>query len=402
MQVLLAHPGTQHSKHLAKQLYKAGVLYRFYTCLAISSNSISGKLLKLLPSFFYNKISNRIIEEIPSFKIRNFAKLELLTFNTKPNTVEQDKKLYERNKMFQQMIPDAEIRKADIVIGFDTSSWILAERCKNLGVHFILDVSIGHPVTKENIYQKLSQQYPEWKEQIISKEKKHIAEEASEMQLSDIIIVPGNFVKDTLLENGIETGKIKINQFGTNTKDFRNDITKKDKIKKIRFLFMGAFTARKGLPFLLDAWAEMNPMNAELVIAGYGNLPENVKLPTNVINAGSIAKDDRSQLFYSCHVFVFPSFFEGLAQVQIEAMTAGLPVIGTKNSGAEDIVDDGKNGFIIESGNKIQLQTALQYFLDNIHLIEKMGIAAQQKAEHFTWDNYGLRWVNILNEFNEN
>ncbi len=399
MKVLIAHPGTQYSHQLAIQLHKAGLLYRFYTCLAISSESITGKIVKKLPLILYNKLSNRFIEEVPPHKIKNFASLEWYTLNTKPNTIEQDQKLYERNKRFQELIPDTDIKEVDVVIGFDTSSWILAERCKKLGVKFILDVSIGHPLSKEIIYKKLFSDYPKWKEQILPKEKIHIEEEAKEMLLADLIVVPGTFVKQTLLENAVPDQKISVNQFGTITDQFRNDITnKQNTVNKIRFLFMGSFTARKGLPFLLDAWSEMNTSNAELVMAGYGEIPKGLIIPPNVINRGVVAKDERKELFHSCDVFVFPSFFEGLAQVQIEAMAAGLPVIGTKNSGAEDIVDNGINGMIIETGNKEQLKNAIRYFIENSLLIKKMGIAAQKKAEEFTWDNYGRRWKLILSD----
>ncbi len=399
MKVLIAHPGTQYSHHLAIQLHKAGLLYRFYTCLAISSESITGKILNKLPLILYNKLSNRFIEEVPPDKIKNFVSLEWHTLNTKPNTIQQDQKLYERNKKFQEQIPDADIKEVDVVIGFDTSSWILAERCKKLGVKFILDVSIGHPLSKEIIYKNLFSDYPKWKEQILPKEKIHIEEEAKEMLLADLIVVPGTFVKQTLLENAVPAQKIKVNQFGTITDQFRNDITnKQNAVHKIRFLFMGSFTARKGLPFLLDAWTQMDTSNAELVMAGYGEIPDGIIIPPNVINRGVVAKDERKELFYSCDVFVFPSFFEGLAQVQIEAMAAGLPVIGTKNSGAEDIVDNGINGMIIETGNKEQLKIAIRYFIENSSLIKTMGIAAQKKAEEFTWDNYGRRWELILND----
>lgn len=402
VKVLIAHPGTQYSHHLVMQLHKAGVLYKFYTCLAISSQSFTGKLLKKLPSFLYNKISNRIIDGVPSIKIKSLPLLELFTFNTKPNTVQQDKKIHLRNKKFQELIPDSELMDADVIIGFDTSSWILADRCKKLGKKFILDVSIGHPVSKDNIYSKLATDYPEWKEQIIPKDSLHIEQEATEMELADKIIVPGNFVKETLLENGVGENKIAVNQFGTLTDKFRTDLTNKKANSKVRFLFMGALTARKGLPFLLKAWSELQPKNAELIIAGYGEIPENVILPKHVSNKGTVPKDERINLFSAVDVFVFPSFFEGLAQVQIEAMAAGLPVIGTKNSGAEDIVDHKVNGYIIETGNSEQLKNAINYFIENADLISKMGSAAQEKATSFSWNNYGERWKKILSLFTEN
>lgn len=396
MKVLLAHPGTQYSFQLAKQLEKAGLLYQFYTGLAISSNSFKARLLHFLPAAIHKKIGNRIIENIPSKKLKTLPFLEYQTLLGMRNTINPEDVIYKRNLKFQQSIPDSAILESDVVIGFDTSSWILAERCKALGKLFFLDVSIGHPISKEKIYEALSESYPEWKEHMIPKKMAFIDLECREMELADQIIVPSGFVKQTLVENGIVSDKIKLNPFGTVLDQFRFNPKKEISNGEIVFLFMGSLSPRKGLPLLLDTWSEMNIPKAKLIIAGYGKIPDGIRLPENVINKAVIAKDERQALFDSAHVFLFPSFFEGLAQVQIEAMACGLPVVGTRNSGADELVNEGINGFTIEAGNKTQLKGAIQFFLDHPKQIGGMAIAARKKAEEFSWDNYGSRWKELL------
>lgn len=396
MKVLLAHPGTQYSFHLAKQLEKAGLLYQFYTGLAISNDSFKAKLLHFLPATIYKKISNRIIDGIPSEKLKTLPLLEYQTIVGMRNTVNPEELIYKRNLKFQQAIPDSAIKECDVVIGFDTSSWILAERCKSFGKLFFLDISIGHPLSKEKIYAQLSNSYPEWKEQITPKKKEYINLECREMELADLIIVPSEFVKQTLVENGISQQKIKLNPFGTIIDEFTFNPDKNIDKDNIVFLFMGSFSPRKGLPLLIEAWKEMNIPHSKLIIAGYGKIPDKVILPDNVINKGVIAKGERQALFDSANVFLFPSFFEGLAQVQIEAMACGLPVVGTINSGANELVNNGVNGFTIEAGNKTQLKEAIQFFLDNPEKIKNMAVAARQKVQGFSWDNYGTRWKEFL------
>jgi glycosyltransferase involved in cell wall biosynthesis len=391
LKVLIAHPGTQYSFQLAKQLEKLGLLYRFYTGIAISHDSVKAKMLRLLPASMYKKFSNRIIENIPSGKLKTQPILEYQTILSMRNVVNPEDLIYKRNLKFQHAIPDSAILESDVVIGFDTSSWILAERCKKLGRKFILDVSIGHPISKEKIYSELSESYPEWKEQIVPKKKEFIDLECKEMELADMIIVPSEFVKQTLVENGVLPGKIEVNPFGTVVEEFRFTNRKSSKDGKIVFLFLGSFSARKGLPLLLDTWREMNIPNAKLLIAGYGKIPEGIQLPENVVNKGVIAKDERQALFDSADVFLFPSFFEGLAQVQIEAMACGLPVVGTRNSGANELVNDGVNGFIIEAGNKKQLKDTIEYFIQHPGRSIEMGVLAKKKVEQFSWDTYGKR-----------
>ncbi len=396
MKVLLAHPGTQYSFHLAKQLERAGLLYQFYTGLAISDKSFKAKFLRFLPYVVYKKISNRIIENIPPEKLKTLPLLEYQAIMGMRNTNNPEDLIYKRNLKFQQSIPDRAIMESDIVIGFDTSSWILAERCKALGKLFFLDVSIGHPVSKEKIYKELSISYPEWKEQMVPKKQSFIDLESKEMELADLIIVPSEFVKQTLEENGIPGEKIKLNPFGTVVDQFKFTRNKKIENGEVVFLFMGSLSPRKGLPFLLEAWSEMNIPSARLIIAGYGKIPDGIKLPDNVTNKGVIAKDERQALFDSANVFLFPSFFEGLAQVQIEAMACGLPVVGTRNSGANELVNEGVNGFTITAGNKTELKKAIQFFLDSPGKIEEMAVEARKKVEEFSWDNYGTRWKELL------
>ena len=396
MKVLLAHPGTQYSFQLAKQLEKSGLLYQFYTGLAINKNSFKARFLHLLPTDIYKKISNRIIEDIPPKKLKTLPLLEYQTILGMRNTVNPEDLIYKRNLKFQQSIPDRAIMESDVVIGFDTSSWILAERCKALGKKFFLDVSIGHPLSKEKIYDDLSKLFPEWKEQIAPKRKDFIYLECREMELADVIVVPSEFVKQTLVENGILSDKIKLNPFGTFIEEFRFTPNKEIVNGEISFLFLGSFSPRKGLPLLLEAWSEMNIPMAKLIIAGYGKIPDGIKLPNNVINKGIIAKDERQALFNSANVFLFPSYFEGLAQVQLEAMACGLPVVGTRNSGSSELVIDGVNGYTINAGNKSELKQAIQFFLDHPQKIEEMAVAARKKVEEFSWDNYGARWKELL------
>lgn len=398
MKVLLAHPGTQYSFQLAKQLEKAGLLYQFYTGLAINNDSFKARFLHLLPPNIYKKISNRIIDHIPAKKLKTLPLLEYQTILGMRNTVNPEDLIYKRNLKFQQSIPDRAIMESDIVIGFDTSSWILAQRCKTLGKKFYLDVSIGHPLSKEKIYNDLSKLYPEWREQIAPKKKAFIDLECREMELADLIVVPSEFVKQTLVENGILSEKIKLNPFGTFIEEFRFTRNKEIVNGEISFLFLGSFSPRKGLPLLLEAWSEMNIPRAKLIIAGYGKIPDGIKLPNNVINKGVIAKDERQALFNSANVFLFPSYFEGLAQVQLEAMACGLPVVGTKNSGSSELVNDGINGYTIQAGNKSELKQAIQFFLDHPKRIEDMAVAARRKVEEFSWDNYGIRWKELISK----
>ncbi len=97
-------------------------------------------------------------------------------------------------------------------------------------------------------------------------------------------------------------------------------------------------------------------------------------------------------------MFFFPSYFEGLAQVQIEAAAAGLPIIGTSNSGAEEVIMNGYNGFVIETGNLDQLISSIEYFISNPAEILVMSKRVCERMDFFSWSSYGDRWNEILSK----
>ena len=164
---------------------------------------------------------------MPSGKVVSLSLLEIRSLISLKNNNDNELTLYKRNKVFQDSITDKAIKESDVVIGFDTSSWILGRRCKELGKKFVLDISIGHPLSKEKIYAQLSKNYPEWSEQILPKRKELIEHECTEMELADLIIVPSQFVKNTLVENNVSSEKIQINPFGTSLEDFSSSFKPK-------------------------------------------------------------------------------------------------------------------------------------------------------------------------------
>ena len=102
------------------------------------------------------------------------------------------------------------------------------------------------------------------------------------------------------------------------------------------------------------------------------------------------------EIYEGSHVFILPSFAEGMAQVGIEAMACGLPIICTYNSGVADLVTNGVNGFIIPVGDKDALIEKMQWFIDNPDKIKTLGEAASNIGKKYSWDRYSQEIVEVL------
>ncbi|MCB1276972.1 glycosyltransferase family 4 protein [Prosthecobacter sp.] len=396
--VLLAHPGTQYAPHLARELVRHGLLHRFWTGFAVAGSGWLGGLLRYAPGSIRRRLGKRLVD-VPDTTLRT---LPLLDWRARKAArfVGDEAAFFERNRLFQEAIPVPEIRAAGVVIGFDTSSWLLARRAKEMGKRFILDQSIGHPSAKERIFSDLRQRFPQWSTSAPLKAAEMVATEREEHELADIIVVPSQFVKETLVVEGVDERKIRVIPFGTNLELFQPGPPRRQEACPLVFLFVGSVSARKGTPVLLQAWRQWNPDNAELWLVGPGAIPteEQSGLPSSVKVLGPRGRAEVAALMQKADVFVFPSFFEGLAQVQIEAQACGLPLIATRESGADELVDDGRTGCLVPAGDVGALEAAMRRFAEDGGLRLSMREQAIAGRERLSWMRYGDQWARLLKE----
>jgi alpha-maltose-1-phosphate synthase len=397
--VLLVHPGTQYSFQLARQLERHGCLNRFWTGMAYVPDTLLGRCIQRLPEGVKRQLSNRLLEGVPSEKIsiRPFGEwwaLHRLRAGHDDQTV-----MFKRNASFQTSIPEQELADSKVVIGFDTSSWLLAERAAALGRRFILDRSIGHPLSFERLLPALRQRFPEWAETFPPRLPDLLRAEEAEHRLADRIVVPSSFACATLIENGVPAHKITVIPFGVDLRTFR-PAPRPDPSRPVRFIFLGALSVRKGVPVLFEAWRSLASLGAELWLAGSVSEKHAHLIPPlkGLSQIGKVPHKELPALLSQCDVLVFPSYFEGLAQVQLEALAAGLPIIATDASGATDLIADGREGYIIPVGDAEALREAMLNFIKGAADLAVMSPAARLCAERYSWEAYGDRWIDLLDQ----
>lgn len=399
MSVLIVHPGTQYAGHLARELYKRRHLARFWTGFALAQDGLAGRLLNFLPGKFQRSFANRMVAGVPSSFIKTRPLIEWQALRALRSEREPETVFYERNRCFQLAIPDSEIERADVVVGYDTSSWIIAKRAKALGKKFILDQSIGHPLAKERIYSELRSRFPAWTTAVVPKPAHCLDVERIEHELADVIVAPSGFVRDTLVGGGVASEKVRIIPFGTDLKLFHSNPARvADERRNVVFLFVGILNARKGLPVLIEAWAKIRPVNAELWLVGGGQIPAEVMsaLPDTVKCLGRRSRSEVAELMRQADLFVLPSFFEGLAQVQIEALASGLPIIGTRESGAGELVREGQNGFVVSAGDVDELANRMRRIATDPALRLSLQESSRAGRACLSWDTYGMHWSQCL------
>ncbi|RJO65804.1 MAG: glycosyltransferase [Candidatus Omnitrophota bacterium] len=151
-------------------------------------------------------------------------------------------------------------------------------------------------------------------------------------------------------------------------------------------MFVGRLSKEKDLPTLLKAFRlTLNKRNdILLILIGKGKeeqklkkLADRLNLGNNVKFLGSISHDLLPDYLSAADVFVISSLFEGTCIAMAEALAAGKPVISTRVAGAIDLIEEGKNGFIVDQRDYSGLAEGIIYVLNNNKLF------ADNKRQNF-------------------
>jgi starch synthase len=313
--------------------------------------------------------------------------------------VDEQEVMHCRNEDFQRSIPDSAFQKPDVVIGVDTASWILAERCREIGQSFVLDQSTVHPDAKQAMHHTVRTRFPEWSSTGFEMRLPMVRQaEIREQHNATLIVCGSSFSKQTLIDHAVPAEKIRIIPYGVDSERFKRSVHQPP--RPFRFVFVGIVTARKGVPILIEAWKQLSPKNAELWFVGATSSDARRLIPelAGLRLLGPVPQMDVPTFLQQCDVFVFPSFFEGFGLVILEAMACGLPVITTTATAGPDIISHDQDGWIIEPGDLDGLVRTMRSCLENRNRVAEMGRKARATAEKFSWDTYGDRWVTILQD----
>lgn len=394
---LVVHPGTQHAPSLAAQLQRRGMLGRYWTGIAIRDEGLMGRVVGALSSGLRGRLSGRVVRGLPASKLRlrflaEVRALAQLRGGANPQLV-----MRARNAAFQLSVPHLELERCQVVIGFDTSAWLLGERAKKQGKRFILDQTTTHSRSKEGRLALAREQYPSWLEDLVPRDGSVALEEEREHELADLIVVASSYARSTMVECGVPVRKIVVNPYGVDLDRFQPAEERKVD-RALRFLFVGSVNARKGAPLLFDAWRALEPTGAELVIAG--DVPRQVEglldAPRGVRFLGRVSNDQIPSLMRSCDIFILPSYFEGFGMVLLEALASGLPIIASDTSAAPDLLSTALAGVVFRSGDVGGLRDAINRLQSAPERVREMGAVARRVAERYSWDAYGDRWAALL------
>jgi glycosyltransferase involved in cell wall biosynthesis len=168
------------------------------------------------------------------------------------------------------------------------------------------------------------------------------------------------------------------------------------------FLCAGSLSLRKGIPYLLEAWRRLPPTrHAELWLVGKAELPARLlrDLPPNVAVRPPVPREGLEEIFRRSSVLVLPTLVEGLAHIVLEALSAGLAVVTTENSGCGALVEDGVNGWKVAIRDADALADRIAWCLDNPGGVADMQRQSLEKAAAWQERDFARTHAGLIGAF---
>ena len=275
---------------------------------------------------------------------------------------------------------------ADIFIGWSSQCRHSLGRAKDLGMKTIVERGSSHVL---------------WQHRILAEEQAltglpaelpssaTIEQELAEYAAADFIAVPTHFAARTFTEHGLSAAKLLVNPYGVDTGRFAG--VERFLANGMRVLHVGRCSMRKGIHHLIEATRLV--ANAHLTMVGGIDPGMGAHLKqrhTTVV--GPVSGNNLPTYYADADVFCLLSLEEGLALVIAQAMASGLPVIVTPNTGGEELVTDGVEGFVVPIRSPAVVAERLCWLRDNPAQRLAMGRRARERIQAgFSWSDYGDR-----------
>ncbi len=407
--VVVVHRGARDAYQTAAALARAGLLERLVTDLYWPAAQPWARALEsVLPASLRRLLRSRHHPDIPSHRVRTVPASGLTSF------------LLEKIKRTPQNLRRNAIRSTDSTLGRTagelarrTGSELLSysyygyrafEAYGRPGILFQLH---PHPASVRRILEGELAAHPdcaaslrqEWE---LSLPEADFERLVAESRMADRFLAASSFTRRTLIENGAAADSIRVVPYGVDLARFAPGAQEDTLAGPLRLLFVGTINQRKGIKYLLEALAMLGPA-APVELTVCGRVVDDLTLfkpfASQVRIRPSVSLPELVAAYRRADLFVFPSVAEGFAQVLLEALASGLPILSTTHTAAPDLIEEGREGFVVEPRRADLVAARIEWALGHRRELRAMKKAARERAETFTWARFEAGVVDAVRDF---
>jgi glycogen(starch) synthase len=205
------------------------------------------------------------------------------------------------------------------------------------------------------------------------------------------------YEREGMVRMGVPSSKIHLIPMGIHSDGWKNAKGERFREKynlsgKRIVLFAGTKSYNKGAVHLLQAMTKIRQEAKDAILVAIG-------LPTgewkrkkgsgdgSLLDLGYVPEEEKKDAFDACDLFVMPSRYDSFGIVYLEAWRCGKPVIGARVGAIPEVIDEGRDGLLVEFGDVEQLSSAMLHLLNHPDLCRTMGEAGSKKVrDQLNWE----------------
>jgi glycosyltransferase involved in cell wall biosynthesis len=410
----LVHPtGNQFVRHLLQALDERGMLGAFHTTLGFPASTWT----RFVPNPIRAECARRTYPLSPD-KLRTRPGREFLRLAAQKlrwSYLSRHEKGWASMDQVCQDLDRAVARriqwrdfgqKVAGMYGYEDGCLETFRAAKTRGLKCFYDLPIAYWETVRKLLEEEGRRLPEWEPTLVGTRDSagKLERKTEELALADMVICPSLFVLESLPPSVRRDKPCLVAEFGSPPGNFEavlrpaQDSRDSRDSNKLRVLFAGSLTQRKGLADVFAAMKLLKRHDVELIVMGSLIAPMEFYRSQyrDFTYLSTRSHPEVLKLMQSCDVLVLPSLAEGRALVQQEALANGLPLIITKNTGGEDLIVSGETGFLVPIRSPDKIAEKISWLADHRDSLPDMRLAAMKKADEYPWQRYADRILSAL------
>ncbi len=369
---------------LARALFEAGHLAQYITCPSVAPGQPPPRFL---PDYWRSKLAGRDLEVVPTSLVRQLYLPEILQKSLPALKLCSADHADRINNYLFDRTAARHLEPCTILHFVSGIGLHCARKAKQWGSTAICDVRQEHPWFQRDI---LAEEAERWQVEAVVPGTSYEARVLEEFTLADYFVLPSLHAKNTFVERGFAADRIWVWPYGVNLTIFpeRQQPPPND---RFNIVYVGSVTLRKGAQYLLEATRLLQPLPLEITFVGAlsPEMEPILKRYEGLFTwAGAMPKTQLHNVYRDASVFVLPSLADSFSLATLEAMSSGVPVIISENTGAREMVTQGCEGFVVPIRNAAAIAEHLAYLYHHYEAAAEMGRAGARRARTCTWERY--------------
>lgn len=408
--VIISHPfGNANTRAAVMGMHRLGLLDSFHTCIACFKGSLLYRLsaLKAFREFRRREFDAALrgVTRVHPWKEmgRQAAmklKLSSLTGHEK-GCFCVDNVCRDLDKKVARYLA----RHKDAVAGVYTYEDMALDTfsvAKKNHIRCLYDLPIGYWRAMRYLLNEEREKNPQWAVTLggFNDSEVKLQRKDRELALADKIYVASSFTQRTLEMYPGALAPIEVIPYGFPPVN-ENRVYADCKGRKMKVLFVGGLSQRKGISYFFEALQGMEG-RIEATVVGRGRVEQCPALQEALARVNyipSLPHEEVLRLMATQDLLIFPSLFEGFGLVVTEAMSQGTPVITTDRTCGPDIITHGVDGWIVKAGTAAPIKDLLEDLLKNPEKLATAGRNALATASRRPWPVYEKELAESVNRF---